>query len=106
MKKLFAVLAFALGLAGCATPEIQTQTKIVYKFVPVPVEMTEKVHLSAPPEPAVYSKLSCDAKELALMDVIQARTTELGIANARLGGIANWSLQQKGIYAQPLFTSP
>lgn len=101
MKSFLAGLVLAIGLSGCAlgpqkAPEPEVQ--IVNKFVPVPVEMTDAVHPSPPPEPVAYSKLTCDAKEMTLMDLIQKRTEELGIANARLMGIADWSKQQAVIF--------
>lgn len=109
MKAFLAGLVLATGLSGCAlAPQkaVEPEVQIVNKFVPVPVEMTEKVHPAAPPEPVVYSQLSCDAKELTLVALIQQRTEELGIANARLLGIADWSKQQAVIYTPPTPASP
>ncbi len=102
MKSVIAVCLLALGLSGCGLfekpkPEIQ----IEYRFVVVPVELTERIRLSPPPKPEEYSVLSCDRKEVVLMDLIQERTTELGQANARLTGIRDWSKKQAETFAAP-----
>lgn len=100
MKTLFAALAFAFGLAGCATqpPQIPTTE---YRFVAVPTELTEHVTLTPPPEPVAYSQLTCDLKEATLINLVQERTAELGVANARLTGIRDWSVKQSQIYEAP-----
>lgn len=97
MKTILTMLVIVLGLSGCATNLPETP-RVIYKFIAVPMDLTEKVQLVVPPEPEAYSRLSCDVKEKVLMDLIQERTTEIGIANTRLYGIRNWSSKQSLIY--------
>lgn len=97
MKSVIVASLLLLGLAACSTPT-KPEVQIVYKFVRVPVEMTEPVTLTPPPEPEPYSQLSCERKEAVLIDLIQARTVEVGVANKRLSGIQAWSEKQGRVY--------
>src|SRR4051794_26085915 len=100
MKKILNAILMALTLAvlaGCATPP-EPQERITYRFVRVPMEMTEKVAVKAPPDPVYYSQLPWDKQEALLMDLIQSQTTALGVCNIRLGGISKWSDRQALIY--------
>lgn len=89
---------FLLLLVGCATkPEVRTE--LVYKFIAVPVSLTERVVLKAPFTAEYYGSIqSWDVKEQLLFDTIQQRTGEVGVCNARLKGIDVWSLGQSKIY--------
>lgn len=99
MKTIIAFLLVAFALVGCGTtPQKPPEERIVYRYIKVPVEMTEKVPVAPPPNPIAYSNLSCDAQEKTLMDLLQERTTEVGIANDRLQGISTWSTKQATIY--------
>ncbi len=95
--KLFLALIVLALLVGCgSTPVVKEST--VYQFIKVPRELTNRVVLSRPPEPVYYSTLVWMIQEEILMNLIQARTTELGICNSRLGGVADWSTKQSMIY--------
>lgn len=99
MKAFFAILLLAAGLTGCGTTQPKPPAeRIVYRYIRVPVELTQKVPLASPPDPVAYSSLSCDAKEKTLMELIQQRTTEVGVANTRLDGVDAWSAKQAKIY--------
>jgi hypothetical protein len=99
MKAIFAILLLAVGLTGCGTTQPKPPAeRVVYRYIRVPSEMTQKVLLASPPNPVAYSSLSCDVKEKTLMDLLQERTTEVGIANTRLEGVDAWSAKQAKIY--------
>jgi hypothetical protein len=99
MKAIFAILLLAVGLTGCGTTQPKPpEERIVYRYIRVPVELTQKVPLAAPPDPVAYSTWSCDIREKTLMDLLQERTTEVGVANTRLDGVDAWSAKQAKIY--------
>lgn len=102
MKKLFFVLFLTLGLVSCKTAPIEPPVeKIVYKFIAVPKELTKKVTLTAPPNPATYSVLPWDQKEEMLMGLIQNHAANITTCNIRLDAIDVWSLNQSKIYTTP-----
>lgn len=98
MKSMIAILLLAVGLVGCGTTPPPPKERIVYKYIRVPVELTQKEPLPAPPEPVTYSVLSCEVKEKTLFDLLQEHTKTIGVLNGRLGGIDTWSTKQAKIY--------
>lgn len=82
---------------GCSTKPVVGKAT-VFQFIKVPKELTKKVYLSRPPEPESYSLQVWTIQEGMLMDLIQNRTTEIGVCNARLSGIADWSDKEAIIY--------
>lgn len=91
------ILSMLLVLAGCTT--VKTEYITVKEFVPVPVELTPRVPLSAPFDPVAYSlQENWEIKEGMLFELIQTRTTEVGVCNARLDGVNKWSLVNEKIY--------
>lgn len=82
---------------GCATKPAPIE-RIQYIFVDVPTELTKRVKLSAPPDVEAYTKMTWDQKEETLIGVIQSRTKEVGVCNARLEGVDKWSFEQAKIY--------
>lgn len=102
MKSIFIAILFCLSLVGCASTQKPEPTeKLVDRFVKVPKELTEKVKVSPPPNPSTYSVLAWDEKESLLFNIIQQRTTEVGVCNGRLNGIDAWSAKQALIYTTP-----
>lgn len=95
MRNLLMVLITLLS--GCTT--IKTEYVNVDKFIVVPTELTERVSLSTPFDPVAYSlRYDWEVKEGMLFELIQTRTTEVGVCNARLNGVSTWSLNNNAIY--------
>lgn len=94
---LLAVLVSLLSGCGLFTRQ-PPQERVVYKFIRVPTELTQKVAITAPPEPVFYSKLPWDKQEELLMGLIQEHTKSIGTCNARLFGVDSWSGKQLKIY--------
>ena len=95
------VMAVTLSilLSGCSLfPQRDPVERIVYRYIRVPTEMTEKVAITAPPEPVYYSKLIWDKQEELLFGLTQAQMTQINICNARLESISAWNLKQLKIY--------
>ena len=101
MKAMACVVLLGFLLTGCATKGDTSGETIKYEFVKVPKELTERVKLSPPPEPKSYSVMTWDQKEDTLIKLIQERTKEVGVCNAKLDGIDAWSLKQSAIYQEP-----
>lgn len=86
-----------LVLAGCTT--VKKEYVTVEKFTEVPVELTQRVPLATPFDPVAYSlQENWEVKEGMLFELIQTRTSEIGVCNARLGGVNNWSIVNSKIY--------
>lgn len=99
MKAILTALILAVLLSGCGLFKTKPPVdRIVYKFIRVPVELTGKVNITAPPEPVFYSKLPWNDQEALLIGLIQNHTRSIGVCNARLVGIGTWSVKQLNIY--------
>lgn len=99
MKAFLIALCLMLGLTGCGLLQPKQPTeRVVYKFIHVPSEMSQKVSLTPPPEATLYSTLSWDKQEAVLVQLIQDHTQTIGMCNARLYSIADWSNKQIKIY--------
>lgn len=100
MKKLFALLLISVfALSGCALFETQPEKeRIVYKFVPVPVEFTDAIGVPLPMDPVWYSTLSFDKKEETLFKLNDDSYSAIGTCNRRLKGIETWSFKQSLVY--------
>lgn len=86
-----------LLLTGCTT--VKTEYITVEKFIEVPAELTQRVPLSTPFDPVAYSlQENWEVKEGMLFELIQSRTSEVGVCNARLGGVNKWSGINSSIY--------
>lgn len=91
-----------LTLTGCGTfKRPEPQERIVYKYIPVPVELTTRVSLPAPPLPEAYASLPWGDQESILTRLLQEHMEIIGVCNARLSGISDWSDRQYRLY-QPL----
>lgn len=97
MKLIIFMLAFVLSLVGCGAA-VQPKARVEYIFVKVPKELTKKVPITAPPEPVYYSTLPWNSQEGTLIDLIQKHTKTIGVCNARIQSIEDWSVEQSGIY--------
>lgn len=94
MRNLLLILVTLLSACGT----VKTQYVNVEKFIEVPAELTKKVSLSTPFDPVGYSVQDWGVQEGMLFELIQTRTTEVGICNARLNGVNTWSLTNSSIY--------
>lgn len=102
MKLIISMLVLLLSCVGCGhTPPKES---IKYIFVSVPKEMTKRVSLTPPPNPVYYSALpwntlnGANSQEGELIALIQKHTTTIGVCNARIQSIENWSTNQAVIY--------
>lgn len=99
MKTILVAILLCVVLSGCSLFQTkQLEERVVYKFILVPSEMTETVLINPPPEPVQYSKMTCDKQEELLISLLQDRTKQVGVCNARLRSINNWSDNQLKIY--------